>query len=683
MVQDDQEIVIKFGNEANNTEIISGLKNLAKLYAISIEDLYIKWEQFSMQKVNDVNGVSVRNLDLFKQFLQSEMEKRANTSVNNLSSNSNNNSNQSSTIKRPKNIRALNTGSSLFGFSTPKTPTLNKKRKLGVNDDVSTTSDTSIKLEFHPDELKPATNSNGGNSSMNIKSESNRDSSLPRKAYSPSEIGKIIDSLNPENLEISKGYTILENDKIDADVKIQLCSDPSEFKFRTMRQNLVESSDVLDEQIELFTKTIKKHYNITDGDFGDPSIQSQANIYAVGRIVPDSPQADGFLNPESLSLETSRMNGIGRRIRLNLQNIDEISLFCGQIIALKGKNANGDYFLVDELLDIPYPDSPLSTSEELIEYGESMSNSSTKVIVTSGPYMPDNSFDLTYLSNFVYRINNDIKPHVLIMSGPFIDVTNPMVLNGTIPNLNNIKVQPRTLNELFTKLITPILKKINPLIEVILIPSTRDAISNHASYPQASFDRKSLQLPRNFKCFTNPSTFQVNEAFIGCSNVDIFKDMKEITKGGKTSMRNRFDRISEHILQQRRYYPQFPGAIKKITLQNPNSKDPKGRDSKIYKHISGADLEVDYLGLTEFVGNISPDIIIIPSEMHPFARVVKNVVFINPSKFIKPKGSNGTYIQMSLECPNVYDGRLTEVTGDEKLYLHNIWKRSRIDVITS
>lgn len=208
---------------------------------------------------------------------------------------------------------------------------------------------------------------------------------------------------------------------------------------------------------------------------------------------------------------------------------------------------------------------------------------------------------------------------------------------------------------------------------MILIPCTRDAISKHASYPQDSFDRKYLQLPKNFKCFSNPSTFQLNEAFFGCSNIDIFKDLVETTKGGLTFSRDRFDRISEHILQQRRYYPLFPGKTREILAS---------KEKKIYKHIAGADLEIPYLGLTEFVGNVAPDVMIFPSELPCFARVVQNVVIINPGRFIKHKGGRGTFAQLSIAKPDLNDGRLTKVDNDEPVYLHNVWKRARIDLST-
>lgn len=670
----NDELIQYFGPEASKPEINSALNNLLKLHAITAEDLFIKWEQFSQnERHENQTALIIANINQFKKFLQAKIEKYANLvgerSVNGIASN---NSVPSSISKKIRPVRVPNgSNASMFGFSLQKSPMITKKRKV----EVKMENDKDNQLDFKSE----------GDSSFNgdieVKSESSiQPSSTPSTSFmsnsksSDAGSGRIIDSLNPQNMEIAQGLSSTEENP-KQQVKIQPYYDPSKYKFRTMRQKLVDVSDVLDEQIKIATKLIQDHYKILPASFGDPTIQSQNEIYSVGRIVPDSPTTDGFLNIQSLSLETSRIDGVGRRIRLNFDNIEEISLFSGQLVALKGKNANGDIFLVKEVLTLPFPDAPVSIEEDIIDYKELLDSNSSKIIITSGPYIPENSFDLSHLINFVERINTNVRPHVLIMFGPFIDVTNTMVMNGTIPEFPELKNQPRTLDELFTMIIAPILKMIDPAIQVILIPSTRDAMSNHTSYPQDSFDRKSLQLPKNFKCFTNPSTFQLNETYFGCSNVDIFKDMKEVIRGGNTSMRNRFDRIAEHILQQRRFYPVFPGGVRKIAIPS--------KDKKAYRHISGADLEVAYLGLTEFVGNTAPDVIIIPSEMNPFARIIKNVLFINPGRFVKARGAKGTYAQMSTVCPTTEDDSLTRLDGDEVLYLHNTWKRSRVDIVTS
>lgn len=484
-----------------------------------------------------------------------------------------------------------------------------------------------------------------------------------------SESGKTIDTFNLAEIDVSEGIAL------DSDEKVRPVPfyDATNYKFRTMRQNLLDVADVLDEQIEIFTKVIEEHYKVT---VSDPSVQSQSEVTAVGRIVPDLAAADGILNTESLALETSRVAGAGRRVQLDLQKVPELSLFPGQIVGVRGKNANGEFFVVQEFLKIPYLNFPVSTPSELESFNQNVGKKPMKIVVTKGPYTAANCLDFTNLNEFVERLNSDIKPHVVIMFGPFLDVTHPLIASGNVPDFPDLKIQPKTLDEVFTKVITPILKKIDSKISVILIPSTLDSASNHAAYPQDSLNRKLLQLPKNFKCFTNPSTFQLNELFVGCSNVDAFKDIKEVVKGGSTCSKNRFDRIAEHILTQRRFYPLFPGG-----LRRKKKRDESGL--AVWEHVSGADLEASYMGLAEFVANLIPDMIIIPSELTHFARVVQNVLFINPGSFIRPTGIRGTFSQISVCPPDYTDERLTKVEGEEDVYLHNLWKRCRVDTVTS
>ncbi|CAI4056166.1 hypothetical protein SUVZ_02G0810 [Saccharomyces uvarum] len=699
------DVITHFGPEADKPEIVTALQNLTKVHALTVEDLYIKWEQFSNQKRQTHTDLTSKNLDEFKQFLQLKMEKCATQ----ISSNSKINP----SIKKPLINKSLNS-SPLFGLNIPKTPTLKKRRLHGpsslsdskkpytAGSEVETNGngDSSLKLEFTPgvpennEDIKFPLSAKSLNANTPIPSTFQTPTTNTPTALKQSTTGgKILDSLNPENIEISSGNSNVGLDSTEelppSEVRVEPFYDAKKYKFRTMRQNLQEASDVLDDQIDSFTRIIQDHYKLSPNDFADPTIQSQSEIYTVGRIVPDSPTYDKFLNPESLALETSRMGGVGRRVRLDLSQIKELSFFLGQIVAFKGKNANGDYFTVNSTLALPYPNSPVSTPEELQEYQANLEGSSLKVIATCGPYFADDSFSLGLLEDFINRINTEVKPHVLIMFGPFIDITHPLIASGKLPNFPQFKTQPKTLDELFLKLFTPILKTISPHIQVILIPSTRDAISNHAAYPQASLIRKALQLPKkNFKCVTNPSSFQINEIYFGCSNVDTFKDLKEVIKGGTTSSRYRLDRVSEHILQQRRYYPIFPGSIRTRIKSNSipvkkESNNSKRNEEKVYEHISGADLDVGYLGLTEFVGGFTPDIMIIPSDLQYFARVVQNVVVINPGKFIRATGNRGSYAQITVTCPDLEDGKLTLVEGEEPVYLHNVWKRARVDLITS
>ncbi|AEY95917.1 FADL299Cp [Eremothecium gossypii FDAG1] len=640
------ELLARFGPEAKDETVVTTLESYMKLYALSIDELYIKWEQFAYHSLDGGVKLDANGLDNFKGFIQRQIEK-ANMAQGNAADVSHG-AGHGSGAKLPRPLRATG-GSSLFGYGSSPRASNVRKMKLDV---------------LHSDRDSPGPPSSPvGHTS--VFSDAGPGFGTPTSAGDSRDTDKIVDTLNPD-LPIADGADF------DSDHQVRSIPfyDTKKYKYRTMRQRLLGAADVLDEQIEHFTSVVQKDLGISSAELGDPTIQSQSSIICVGRIVPDNP-GDERINMESVSIETSRAAGIGRRIRLNLESIKEYSLFPGQIVAMRGRNANGEFFKVEELLQFPYLNSPVSTAEEIQEAQLALDGGQMKVLVTSGPYTPSTSIDFNHLEEFILRVNEHIRPHVLIMFGPFLDVTHPLVETGQIPTFPNLKSQPRTLDELFTKILCPILRKINPRIQVVLIPSMRDAISRHTSYPQDSFSRKELQLPKNFKCYANPATFRVNELFFGCSNNDIFKDMKEVPNGPINLSKNRIDRVSEHILEQRRFYPAFPGGAKTRTID----------DSK--EHVSGADLEVPYLGLTEFIGGFIPDIVIIPSELKHFARVVKNVMVINPGAFVRARGSRGTYAQLSISAPDLEDGILTLVEGQENVYLHNAWKRTRIDILSA
>lgn len=643
------DLVSRFGKSIDEPELIQSCEQIVKIFSISVEDLYINWESFVVTKHDGQKlEYSTDNFLKLQNYIQGNLEKRKL-----------HNGNAPSTVKVNRKINISNT-SSPFNF-LPATPTvLKKKQKLDSNTPIR-------KL------VSPSSNGTKNTPQSNIQKEISTDTPTPLKTSIDQESGKIIESLNGE-LDISKGF---ETD-IDTENPIKLVAnfDPKKYQFRTMRTKLLETADVLDDQIDTFTKIIQDHYKLTTSDFSNPSIISQSETIAVGRIVPDNPMTstDVVLNSDSLALETSRVVGIGRRVQLDLSDLNDYTFFPGQIVALKGKNASGEYFKVTEVIEIPLLGAPISSKTELEVYNEKL-NSDVKVIVTTGPYTSIKDLNFEHLENLVSKINNEIKPHVVIMFGPFIDITHPLISNGEleVKTEDGTSKKPNTLEEVFKFIVSPILKKINNKIQVIVIPSLKDAASKHAAYPQDSLDRKALQLTKNFKSFPNPSIFQINETLIGVSNNDIFKDLKEVVKGSSIK-ENRFDRISNHVISQRRFYPVFPGStnLKKRKLAS---------GEEVQEFMPASDLDVPYLGLAEF-GDVIPDILIIPSELRFFARVVKNVLIINPGTFMRPNNL-GTYAQITIKKADLQND-LTEVEGnDEPCYLHNIWKRARVDIVKS
>ena len=88
------------------------------------------------------------------------------------------------------------------------------------------------------------------------------------------------------------------------------------------------------------------------------------NVTIVGRICndPDSADPSAKLTEGSIYIESSRMMGSGSRIPLRLsasiklrsfqQGVNSVGLFPGAIVALRGRNGGGGFFLVDEVLNV-------------------------------------------------------------------------------------------------------------------------------------------------------------------------------------------------------------------------------------------------------------------------------------------------------------------------------------------
>mgnify|MGYP003365504852 CR=1 FL=1 len=639
----DTQIVDKFGQKANQPEIIKKCLEMIDLFGLTPEELFLKWETFIV--TTSIGGkdfpLTLENLEKLQLYIQKRIVR------------DNQKTPASDHIKQP--IIRGTPDISMSSMVMPSTPLSlsHKRRKLGTPQMRSDGSDSSFfSARSTP---SPIPSSDYGSTPSGAE-----------RSRNTQESGSVLETLNSNVVAESK----LAASEETQGRKLRLIAnfDPAKYKFRTMNQKLLEVADYLDDQIDRAAQIVLKHYKFDQADFGNPNIQSQAEILAVGRIVPDSPttEYDADLNSHSLFLEASRLGGIGERVRLDLAALEDYSLFPGQIVCLRGINPTGAVFKVTKQYTIPYLGAPVMSLDDQKSYQEQLGGEDAlmKVVVTAGPYTASKKLDFGLLSSFVDRMNADVKPNTIIMFGPFLDVNHKQIEEGTL-DFPGVEPQPKTLDEVFKFVVAPILRRLK-CTQVILIPSTRDAISDHAAYPQRMYERKRLGLSKAFKCFPNPATFSLNEVLVGCSNNDVFRDLKDVNRGSFLQQ-SRFNRVADHILEQRRYYPSFPGGIK-CKRSRILSADSSNR------YISGADLHVSYMGLAEFPDSL-PDILLLPSELKHFAKVVKNVLVVNPGNFVK-LNRNGSYALLSIKAPVEAD--LEKVGGDT--FLNNIWKRARVDI---
>ncbi|EPX71807.1 DNA polymerase alpha B-subunit [Schizosaccharomyces octosporus yFS286] len=455
------------------------------------------------------------------------------------------------------------------------------------------------------------------------------------------ESGRILETFNSQLSSTSA----LSNESKSASPDISAHIDPKAYHYRIMFQKLQDSSEVLDDRIDLFSDIICQHYKINDDDLVNPSELTQELVTVVGRVVVDSNTVGGRLNSNSILLETSRRLGAGARVSLKLDEVLNYSIFPGQIIALKGCNPSGKVFVAKEILPFPPLPFPVSSKKEIENFNNKANNQPISIYVASGPWSLRDDLSFTPLKALVsYLIENPAD--LVILTGPFIDINHPILSTGNITD-----TQATSLEDFFKERVTPILSKIS--CKCILVPHINDAISNHPAWPQDTFDRYTLDLPSNFTCFPNPCIFSVNEVVFGLSTNDILlhTSKEELFRNPKHG--NLFSRLVAHVIHQRHFYPLFPGGS--LDRGNPSN------------------IDIAHLKLGELLQTV-PDILILPSDMRYFAKTVEDVISINPGKATKGV-TLGSFAKLTiLPYP------LNTSTSSTDL-LHNAQSRTKVEII--
>lgn len=460
-------------------------------------------------------------------------------------------------------------------------------------------------------------------------------------------------------------------------IKLTANSDMKKLSYKPMAMKNSEASEILDDRIDEFMGLIQVHHSLDDSVFGSAASQSINEIVAVGRIASDS--LEGKLNASSLVLETSRRMGAGARVSLKMGTVTGYQFFPGQVVALRGINAAGDSFTVNEILEMPLLPSAASTPlgiaahlQKLQGGADAMDSDSApaplNVILGAGPYTADDNLDFEPLYALCSHAS-DSYADALILTGPFLDIDHPLIASGDFDLPEEAMPEPdtATMSTVFKHFISPAFRQLlasNPHITVLLVPSVKDAISKHVSWPQEPFARKELNLPKAVKIIGNPMTLSLNETVIGISSQDILTELRysEVTGGNKSDM---LARLAKYMIEQRHFFPLFPPVDRQSLPRT-------GTEEGI---TAGAMLDTSYIKLGEML-NVRPDILIVPSALPPFAKVVESVLIINPGYVSKRRGA-GTYAKLTVFPP--------EVTEEEqtmgRMVGHKLFDRTRVDIV--
>lgn len=407
-------------------------------------------------------------------------------------------------------------------------------------------------------------------------------------------------------------------------MKLNSLSDIKKLAYKPLAMKLSESSGILDDRITEFMDLLKEQRGLDDSEFGSAAAQSPDPVIAVGRVANDS--SEGKLNPASLVLETSRRVGGGLRVPLNMKKVGGYTVFPGQIVALRGTNASGSEFVVDEVLPFPLADDGASPPSDIEAHRARLRGSPDamdddaepapmNVLFASGPYTPDDNLDYEALHAICSQAASSYAD-ALVLTGPFLDTEHPLIATGDFDLPEDAAYDPdaATMTTVFKHLVSPALAALtasNPSITIILVPSVRDVLSRHVSWPQDLLPRKDLGLPRAVRIVPNPMNLFVNEMILGISSQDVLYELRsEELLAGDVPQGNPGARLSRYLLEQRHYFPVFPPADR--------SRLPKtGTEEGV---APGGVLDTGFLQLGE-MGGVKPDVLLVPSALQPFARV--------------------------------------------------------------
>lgn len=301
-------------------------------------------------------------------------------------------------------------------------------------------------------------------------------------------------------------------------------------------------------------------------------------------------------------------------------------LFPGQIVALKGINSSGTEFVVEDVLEAPLLPNAASTPAALTTHREKLRGdpdamdsdadpAPLSVIYAAGPYTADDNLDFEPLHALCSQAA-DTYADALVLTGPFIDSEHPLIATGDFDLPEDAQIDPdtATMATVFKYFFATALNRLtaaNPSITILLVPSVRDIVDKHVSWPQDSIARRELGLPKTARLVPNPMTLSMNETVLGVSSQDVLGELRnEELVVGRPQDPNILSRLCRYLLEQRHFFPLFP----------PSDRSRLPKTGTAEQLPPGAMLDVSYMKLGEMV-NVRPDVMIVPSFLPPFAKV--------------------------------------------------------------
>jgi DNA polymerase alpha subunit B len=203
-------------------------------------------------------------------------------------------------------------------------------------------------------------------------------------------------------------------------------------RYRYMYTTLEERMRALDRHLLKLQNDMCEMANIPKENLQRVGIPSPEVVWVCGRICCET--NEGKINKSSVVLEGSRKESGGNRVLLDLKELPSYSLFPGQIVLVEGINSSGRKMIARTIIDGISCQKVSSHPSKLLEYHQSnlfQNGHALSVVVASGPFTTSNNLEYEPLQDLLIHVLKK-KPDVLILTGPFVDISQPLLASGDV-----------------------------------------------------------------------------------------------------------------------------------------------------------------------------------------------------------------------------------------------------------
>jgi len=465
-------------------------------------------------------------------------------------------------------------------------------------------------------------------------------------------------------------------------MRCRINTQPSSFanvkdRYRYMFTELEERAAALERHMSRLESDMRERAAISE--LHPVGVPNQETVWVCGRVCNEA--ATGKLNKTSVVLEGSRQTSGGRSVVVDLSETPSYALFPGQIVMAEGVNANGRKMNVKRLIEgVPRP-LPTTSAKKLLEFQYSASHQAGRAIdicVAAGPFTTSDDLDFAPLNDLLVRMLEKM-PDVVVLTGPFVDITHPMLAEGDCVDEdgNDISYERLFIQKFCNDGIEAFFQEDeNSHTNFILVPSLNDA-HHEQVFPQPPFgDREkvesdlfdealgTLKLPfsrntdprKRVHLVPNPCMFEINEVLFGTTSNDALfmlssDEISEKVPGA------RMERIAAHFLRQQSFFPMFPVP-------------------------TSTSVQLDLRHSKHWTMDKSPDVLILPSKLATLATDVHGTLVINPGTLARGT-AGGTFAEVSIHplAEDVLRDALLSQEGGGKELPHSVVGRTSVNII--